>query len=142
LLSIRPRSVSEITKYLNRKTTDADLINQTVQKLIDLKFLDDQKFAAWLIESRSRSRPRGQRLLAHELKAKGIDDMTIYDNRMTTNDEFSLAQAALSKKLSHWKDLSYRDFRVKAGRFLASRGFSWEVIERAVKKGYNEAHVS
>jgi len=107
-----------------------------------LKFLDDQKFAAWLIESRSRSRPRGQRLLAHELKAKGIDEMTINAHRMTTDDESSLAIKALSKKLDRWKNLSYRDFRIKAGRFLSSRGFSWEVIERTVKKGYNDNHVS
>jgi regulatory protein len=142
LLSVRPRSIAEITVFLRKKTSDVDLINQTITKLQDLKFLDDKKFTEWLIESRSRSRPRGQRLLSQELKSKGIDEMTINANRMTTNDELSLAETALSKKLARWKNLPYRDFRVKAGRFLTSRGFSWEVIERAVKKGYNDGHVS
>jgi regulatory protein len=139
---VRPHSISEITFFLKRKTSDTDLINQTILKLQDLKYLDDQKFAEWLIDSRSRSRPRGQRLLTQELKAKGIDETTINDNRMTTNDESALAKEALSKKLARWKNLPYRDFRIKASRFLASRGFSWDIIERVIRKGYNDDHVS
>lgn len=137
LLSVRPRSVGEITAFLQRKTVDINLINQTVQKLQDLKFLDDQEFTQWLVESRSRSRPRGKRLLLQELKSKGVD---IADEHITI-DEIALAQTALAKKLTLWSKLSNRDFRIKAGRFLASRGFSWNAIEGAVKKGYNDIHV-
>ena len=138
LLSVRPRSVGEITAFLRHKTADVDLINQTVKKLQDLKFLDDQKFTQWLIESRSRSRPRGKRLLLRELKSKGID---IGQEHLSV-DETALSQKALEKKLPLWSRLSYRDFRIKAGRFLASRGFSWDAIEGAIKKGYNDIHVS
>jgi regulatory protein len=137
-LSVRPHSVSEITAFLKRKTSAADLINQTIKKLQDLNYLDDQKFAQWLIASRSRSRPRGHRLLIQELKLKGIDPEIITAGLNSAGDELMLARQALSKKASLWKKLSYHDFRIKAGRFLSARGFSWEIVNRVIKDTYYE----
>lgn len=140
-LSYRPRSIAEVTKYLHGKTSDKNLINQTLDFLKKYKLVDDEAFAKWLVESRSRSRPRGSRLLKQELQSKGVQSMTINDNLMTINDK-ELALQALQKKLPRWENLNYRDFRVKAGRFLGSRGFSWGVIEETIKKGYNKLHVN
>lgn len=136
-MAIRPRSRGEIFNHLRKYTSDTTLINQIIDRLTTQKFLDDEKFAAWLVESRSRSRPRGKRLLLQELKSKGVDQMTIIDNFMTTIDEKTLAQKALEKKLPLWSKLPYRDFRLKATHFLYSRGFSWEVIEPVLKKAYS-----
>lgn len=91
---------------------------------------------------RSRSRPRGPRLLKQELQSKGIDLMTLNDNLMTTNDEQELAEKALGKKLPLWSRLSYRDYYPKAWRFLASRGFSSEIIAKVIKNAYNSSHVN
>lgn len=124
--------------HLQKYTSDTTLINQIISKLEELKYLDDKKFATWLIESRSRSRPRGKRLLIQELKSKGID----VSEEPINLDEIDLAQKALKKKLILWKNLSHRDFRTKATRFLYSRGFSWEVIEPVLKKAYNKTYVN
>ncbi len=142
LLSIRPRSTQEILTRLKKYTHDPDLLNRIIDQLKSDKFLDDEKFATWLVESRSRSRPRGNRLLMQELKSKGIDEMTINAHRMTTNDELSLAKQALSKKQKSWSTLTTRDYRLKAIRYLQSKGFSWSVIEKVLKTGYNEDYVS
>lgn len=141
LLSLRPRSRQEIIVYLHRKTTDELLISQVITRLDQANFLNDADFARWLVESRSRSRPRGRRLLSLELKSKGIDPATIGD-LISAADEPVLAAAALAKKLRLWHHLPYRNFHTKAARFLAARGFSWEVIEKTVKNGYNESHVT
>jgi len=100
-------------------------------------YVDDKKFASWLIQSRSRTRPRGKRLLLQELKSKGIDA-----EEPVMINEAELAEKALEKKLSLWLKLSHRDFRIKATRFLYSRGFSWDVIEPVLKKAYNKGNVS
>lgn len=139
LLSLRPRSRKEIEDYLHKKTSDPELTNSLINKLTDLKLINDEEFARWLIASRSRSRPRGSRLLKQELKSKGV---TMNDNLMTTNDEFELAQKALEKKLNLWHHLPWQEFRIKAWRFLASRGFSSEIIAKAIKNAYNERHVN
>jgi SOS response regulatory protein OraA/RecX len=128
----------EIVTHLKKYTSDPDLINQTVSRLEETHFLDDIKFAAWLVESRSRSRPRGKRLLLHELKSKGIN---IKEEPIEIN-EADLAFKALEKKQKTWSGLSAKEFRLKATRFLYSRGFSWEVIEPVIRKAYNDSNVN
>lgn len=141
LLSIRPHSRQEITAYLHRKTSDLQLIDQVISKLDKLNLINDRDFSQWLIESRSRSSPRGKRRLLFELKSKGIDPGTIQDSLVLDNED-SLAQTALDKKVLLWKNLSYHDFHTKAGRFLAFRGFSWDTIERVIKNRYNSLRVN
>jgi regulatory protein len=137
LLSTRPRSRKEILSHLQKYTSNQSLINQIINKLISMGYVDDKKFASWLIQSRSRTRPRGKRLLLQELKSKGIDA-----EEPVMINEAELAEKALEKKLSLWLKLSHRDFRIKATRFLYSRGFSWDVIEPVLKKAYNKGNVS
>lgn len=122
ILALRPHSRQEIISFLHRKTQDEDLINQTIQKLEKARLIDDAAFARWLVESRSRSRPRGSRLLTQELKQKGID-------LPVKVDEVELAQKALDKKRSKSRD--------QAIRFLQYRGFSWDAIAKVVKTRYN-----
>lgn len=127
-LGYRPRSKKEIEDFLRKKTSDQTLINQTVEKLEQLKLINDVEFANWVIESRSRSRPRGTRLLVQELKHKGID--------IAVNiDEVDLAKKAIASK----KNIKSRD---QAIRFLQYRGFSWDAIAQAIKKAYNPEDVS
>lgn len=139
LLQFRPRSVAEIRTKLAKYTSDENIVSQVITNLIDTKFLDDRKFAEWVIESRSRSRPRGKRLLIQELTSKGIDS-TNYE--LSAISELNLARNALLKKHKSWSKLSATGYKQKAIRYLQARGFPWSVIEQVVKKGYNEGDVS
>ena len=128
LLSRRPYSQKEVFDHLIRHWPESD-VSTAISKLKELKFIDDDAFAVWYKESRLRSRPMSAKLLAFELKRKGI----ITEYRIP-NTEYELAQLALSKK----RNLNYK----QAMRFLASRGFSWDVIETILKKEYNDPNVN
>ena len=128
LLSRRPYSQKEVFDHLIRHWPESD-VSAAISKLKELKFIDDDAFAVWYKESRLRSRPMSAKLLAFELKRKGI----ITEYRIP-NTEYELAQLALSKK----RNLNYK----QAMRFLASRGFSWDVIETILKKEYNKSSVN
>lgn len=141
LLSIRPRSQKEIIDYLRKKTTDENLINKVLEQLKSAKFLDDAEFAKWVIDSRSRTRPRGKRLLLQELKSKGIELSTL-NSQFSTLNELELAQNALLKKHKSWSKLSAFGYRQKAIRYLQARGFSWNTIETVIRKGYNMEDVN
>ena len=132
LLARRPYSEKEVYNHLIRHWSEPD-VNAAIAKLKELKFIDDAAFAAWYQESRLRSRPMSGKLLAFELKRKGIS-MTTNDDSMTMNDRQS-AEEALGKK----KNLKTRQ---QAMRFLASRGFSWDTIEKVLKKRYNDNNVN
>lgn len=131
LLSRRPYSQKEVFDHLVRHWPEAD-VSAAICKLKELKFIDDAAFAVWYQESRLRFRPMSAKLLAFELKRKGVS-MTMNDNRMTMNDR-QLAEKALEKK----KNLNWK----QAARFLASRGFSWDTIEQVLQKRYNDSNVN
>jgi regulatory protein len=136
LLSLRPRSRKEIEDYLAKKTSDSELTNLLINKLTDLKLIDDAAFTRWLIESRSKS--RGSRFIQQELKSKGIE----VEKLPLQTDETITAEKLLLHKSALWGKLSYRDYYSKAWRYLSYRGFSSEIIAKAVKNAYNRGHVN
>lgn len=124
-LSFRARSEKEMRDYLKKK--EVLQIDETIEKLKELDFINDQKFIQEFVDSRSKNKPKGKKALIIELKRKGIkvNDLDI--------NEDELAKEVLDKK-KNIKD------KASAQRFLYSRGFSWNTIERALKNWYNDAN--
>lgn len=136
-LSYRPRSESEIVSYLKRKKISPQSISVTINRLKDLQFIDDYKFCLWWQESRDRAHPVSARVLKQELYRKGIAKDTIagiIDNNLAT--ELARANQAIQHK-RQFANLADPIIRQKATQFLARRGFSWEVIDQLIFKGYN-----
>lgn len=141
LLSIRPRSTQEILTRLKKYSRDTHLLNRVLDQLKSMNLLDDEKFSRWLVESRSRTRPRGKRLLIQELKSKGIE-LNNHQSLINEINEVDLAFQALQKKTKAWSGLSPKSYQLKAKSYLYTRGFSWDSIAAAIKKAYNETHVN
>ena len=72
-LEARPRSIAEVRRKLARLGYQAELVSGTVDRLVQLGYLDDEAFATTWVESRDRSRPRGAHALRRELELKGVD---------------------------------------------------------------------
>ncbi len=125
-LSYRPRSEWEIR--FKFRTEDKDLLDKVVEKLKSINQINDENFARWFVDQRLTFKPEGKRALRFELKKKGIDDKTIAKVlEENQSSDYELALLALKKK-SRIKD------REKLQRYLASRGFSWDVINEALAK--------
>lgn len=129
LLARRPYSEKEVYDHLSRHWPEPD-VKTAIAKLKELKFIDDEAFAVWYQESRLRARPMSQKLLAFELKKKGIT----MNYELLTMNESELAQKALMKKKGLDKQQTIR--------YLASRGFAWDTIETVLKKRYNDSNVN
>ena len=71
-LGVRQRSVQETRRRLVRLGFPAPLVDQVVARLIEMRYLDDEEFARRWVESRDRSRPRGENALRRELALKGV----------------------------------------------------------------------
>lgn len=142
LISKRPRSVWEITQYLNKKstrsaslTTDYGLLTTTIiKKLVSTEFLNDTAFIDWWVDSRSSFKPKGKRALIVELKQKGIqnDDIEAYFESHGLNEE-ALAREVLRKKERTLRLLDPKLRTKKATELLLRRGFSYDVAKRAIE---------
>ena len=138
-LSFRPRSESEVRRYLKKKLSKravdtTDIVDTVVQRLIRLGYVDDKEFAKWWIEQRQTHNPRGARLIKSELYQKGIAQ-EIIDQVLPEDGEGEVGRAlkAAKKKLRSY-DLKSWESKQKMSQYLARRGFDWEVIKETLSR--------
>ena len=72
LLSLRPHSEKELEKKLREKGFPAVVIKETLEKLHDLKYLNDASFAVSLARNLAVNKLWGNRKIALSLREKGI----------------------------------------------------------------------
>jgi regulatory protein len=133
LLSHRARSAAEIRSRLRRKGFPEEVTVACVEALAERGLVDDGSFAGAFTRDRIRFRPKGARLIAQELRARGVDEETARDAiadalRELGEDERSLADRVAAK----WKPRTDEDPRRAYSRLsgmLARRGFSAETVQ-------------
>jgi regulatory protein len=76
-LEVRSRSIDEVRRHLETAAFPQPLVEQAIERLVELGMLDDLAFAHAWVESRDRARPRGEVALRRELALKGIDRETV-----------------------------------------------------------------
>lgn len=138
-LSYRARSETEIRQNLRKHEIPEIVIDQTLERLRQDGFANDDQFAKAWIENRNAFRPRSRRMLAMELRQKGLGDESVKSALESVDDE-ALAYEAAQKRAPRYKDLEWNDFRKKLSDFLARRGFSYSVTSTTVTRIWNETH--
>jgi regulatory protein len=138
-LSYRARSESEIRKNLRKHEIPEVVIDQTLERLRQDGLANDSQFASAWVENRNAFRPRSRRMMAMELKQKGLDEDAIRSAIESVDDDAAAYEAA-QKKAPRFKSLEWNDFRRKLSEFLARRGFSYSVISPVVTRIWNEMH--
>ncbi|PSW21516.1 recombinase RecX [Photobacterium sanctipauli] len=83
-LNQRGYSVMKLKEKLVRKTDNSEWVNQVINRLLDLGYLSDQRYAETFVQSRCRS--YGPVVLAQKLKLQGVSQADI-DNALLLIDE-------------------------------------------------------
>lgn len=135
-LGFRPRSQAEVERYLREKEYPPEVIVQTLERLRQQQYVDDQAFAQFWLENRERFKPRGRQALRYELKQKGLESDLI-DEALTGLDEDESAWTAVASKLSRWRTLDEQAFKQKVMAFLSRRGFNYEVASQTAQRAWN-----
>ena len=130
LLSRREHSVSELRNKLIRFNPDSKDLKDVIERLITSNFLDDKRFASAFIRSKAES-GYGPNYISQYLTKKGItpDKYDMYSLEIDWEDK-CLAQ--FNKKRRN-KEINFKE-KEKILRFLAYRGFSYEIIKNALKE--------
>ncbi len=133
--TLRPRSKKEVELWLSRKKIHESLHEELFNRLNDLKLINDESFALWWVEQRNSFRPKSKTVLRLELRNKGIDKELIDKALDEINvDETAVAQGLLEKRMYKWTNLPKYEAKQKMGQYLASKGFTWELIVKVVSK--------
>jgi regulatory protein len=137
LLSYRPRTEQELRQRLRRKGFGPPAVGETLGRLRELGYLDDQAFARFYTETQQASRPRSKRLLTGELRWRGVAQETAEEATAEVSDE-EAAYLAASRRLRALRELEYVRFRERLGSFLTRRGFSYDVARRTIERCWQE----
>ena len=137
-ISYRLRTTTEIKQHLSKKGIDEDILNTVIHRLEENGLVNDSNFAQMWIENRNEFRPRSHRLLATELRIKGIDSEIIQETLEATTPDEDLAYYAAQKRVRRYKHLDWNEFYKKLGSFLARRGFSYTIIKPVINQVWTE----
>lgn len=134
-LGYRPRSEAELRNYLRQRGYDGAAIDQSVERLRQLNYLNDGNFARSWTASKVTSRGYGPKRIENELRVKGIKPALIRD---TVAEAFGDGEERRNAKrliARRYKDLDLKDPRQlqRAAAFLLRRGYSSKVIYEILK---------
>lgn len=144
---MRPHSKKEISDYLWKKTLNRKLKNrktgefyekkgvskisveQVLNRLIEKKYIDDEKFAKFWVENRNQRKGSSIKKLKSELFSKGVSSDIIEQvlSESNRNDEDEI-QKIIAKKAKKYTD------EQKLIAYLARQGFSFDEIKKALSK--------
>jgi regulatory protein len=138
LLTYRPRSSAEIRRKLQEKQFDDNLIQRVIERLGELRLLDDEAFARYWLEQRERFKPRSAYLLRQELRQKGVPS-DIVERVLDDVDEAASALKAAQQRARRYAHLPFEEFQQKLGGYLQRRGFNYALARDAVGAAWQTA---
>lgn len=142
-LKFRPRTIKETREHLYKKVRTTHWSHEAVDKIIDhlikLKFLDDNAFIDYLVNSRTKTNVKGVFAIKQELNKFGVDREMVdeYFSNVEINED-ELAKKTLSSRWSRLSSLPKQKRFEKSISLLARRGFNYETSKKAFEDLINK----
>jgi regulatory protein len=133
LLARHDRSAFELRGRLAALDVAPSIIDATLRRLHDLRYVDDRRLAVAAAEQAAH-RGRGSEYVRAQLTQKGIAETLIEESIATIfDDEPRLARQALARRYPSTPQRPAE--RAKAARFLSQRGFPEAVVLAILGEG-------
>lgn len=135
-LAERDRSRAELAEALVKRKVPLEVASELLDKLESSGLLDDARFAQSWVQARQRGKGLAPRVLAQELRRKGIDDEVIREAvaDIDPDDQRQAAHLMVQRKLRSMRQL---DDAVKLRRLvamLARKGYSSQLAVEVVRE--------
>ncbi|HYR34635.1 MAG TPA: recombination regulator RecX [Burkholderiales bacterium] len=123
----REHSRAELARKLAPYAESPQALEAVLDDLAKRRQLSDERYA----ETRTHwlSRKYGAAKIRQDLKAHGVAESVI--ERVSSEGDLEKAKAILARKYRH--PATTREEKAKRARFLQSRGFSFEVVQRLLR---------
>ncbi|MGO2513378.1 regulatory protein RecX [Marinomonas polaris] len=131
LLSHREHSKKELATKLKTRGHEEEEISATIERLEEMNYLNDERFAEIFVRSRL-SKPLGASRIQQELIQKGINSELAKTTLSEANaDWFELAKQLKERRFGEEISTDFKE-KAKQSRYLQYRGFDFEQIKYAV----------
>ena len=131
LLTVRDRSVQELRDRLQRQFAKEE-IEEALDYLERIGYLDDLRFAKNHVQYRNRQRPTGNYLMRLELRSKGVRDSYIEQVLNPPEVEYELALSLAKQRLGSLERVDALARMRRMFGLLQRRGFPSAVARRVV----------
>lgn len=136
-LAYRPRSRSEVERYLQGKEWPDEVIQHILAQLEEAGWLGDASFSRFWVDNREDFRPRSRRALQVELRQKGVSDQVI-EQALQGIDERDSAYRAAWGRAQRLARFDRQTFYRRLGGFLQRRGFAYDIVKETVERLWRE----
>lgn len=132
-LDYRQRSEAELKNHLlHKRKYSASVVKAVVAKLKQIKLVDDRVFALNWVHDRVTFKQKSSLVIRHELLQKGVDAEVVERAIADVDDDANAFKAGL-KKARLLVSADYLEFSKRLASYLARRGYSGEVVHRAIQ---------
>jgi len=134
------KTEKEIWGKLLKKDFDIETINRIISFLKEYNFLSDIDYAKMYIKDKSKS--QGKNKIKYNLLKKGLNDTLIEQeiSKINSEEEEETAYYLANKKYNILIKREKDNYKLsqKLYRFLVTRGYSYEIASKVIKKLLNQ----
>ena len=132
----RAKSKGELLAHLKKRGVEDDIAAATIFRLQEAGLLNDAEFAKVWSQSRHNSKKLSKRIIASELRTRGVDQICIDEalDEIDSEDEYRMAFSLAMKKYSTMSKLE-TDVQIRRVQSLLQRkGFNFDLIGRVIRE--------
>ncbi len=127
------RTSSEVKDYLDGENFSADIIKDTLKRLIRLKYIDDKEYAAAYCKDKVNINKYGPIKISFLLKSKGIDE-NIINSSIEDLDWDKVIDNLKKDGTNKLNSLNQDDKKwEKTLRYLINKGYSYDLIKKHLR---------
>ncbi len=135
-LVARAKSKGELLVHLKKCGVEDDVAQATIFRLQESGLINDAEFAKAWTQSRHTSKKLSKRIIAGELRTRGVDQSSI-DEALDEIDDESEYRTAFSLGMKKYNTMSRLEPEVQIRRIqslLQRKGFSFPTIARVIRE--------
>ena len=139
-LTRAPQTRAQLEQALAAKGIPDEIAGEVLDRMAEVGLVNDSEFAALYVRSRRASRGLAPRVLAQELRQKGVDSEVIDAelSGISHEEDRALAQSLVSRKLASTAGLDPEARTRRLASMLMRKGFgpglAFEVVRSALQQ--------
>jgi regulatory protein len=140
LLASRPRTREELARALRRRRVSEDIAESVLARFAEVGLIDDAAFARAWVESRHHGRGLARRVLADELKQRGVADAEVREAvaSLRPEEEIETARRLVARRIAGTRG---RPLAIRVRQLLgmlARKGYPAGVAYRVVREALED----